>query len=85
MSKPPILDHKFYDQPSEFQPENLLREARRQKEITELVIPEVCILDPDGDIEEYVIQKHNVNWIKPGLAIILSFSNLSMKAKRLEL
>lgn len=59
MSKPPISDHKFYDQPSVFQPENLLREARRQKEITELVIPEVCILDPDGDIEEYVIQKHN--------------------------
>ena len=59
MSKSPILDHKFYDRPSVFQPENLLREARRQKEITELVIPEVCILDPDGDIEEYVIQKHH--------------------------
>lgn len=59
MSKSPILDHKFYDQPSVFQPENLLREARRQKEITELVIPEVCILDPDGDIEEYVIHKHH--------------------------
>jgi hypothetical protein len=59
MSKSPILDHKFYDQPSVFQPENLLREARRQKEITELVIPEICILDPDGDIEEYVIQKHD--------------------------
>jgi uridine phosphorylase len=59
MSQSPILDHKFYDQPSVFQPENLLREARRQKEITELIIPEICILDPDGDIEEYVIQKHN--------------------------
>lgn len=59
MSKPPILDHKFYDQPSVFQPENLLREARRQKEITELIIPEICILDPDGDIEEYVINKHD--------------------------
>ncbi len=59
MSNSPILDHKFYDQPSVVQPENLLREARRQKEITELVIPEICILDPDGDIEEYVIQKYN--------------------------
>lgn len=55
----PITDHKYYDKPSVFQPENLLREARRQKGITELVIPEICILDPDGDIEEYVIQKHN--------------------------
>lgn len=59
MSTTPILDHKFYDKPSIFQPENLLREARRQKEITELVIPEICILDPDGDIQEYVIQNYN--------------------------
>ncbi len=59
MKDTPILDHKFYDQPSVFRPENLLREARRQKSITEFDIPEICILDPDGDIEEYVIQKHN--------------------------
>lgn len=55
----PILNHKFYDKPSVFQPENLLREARRQKGIAELNIPEICILDPDGDIEDYVIQKSN--------------------------
>jgi len=54
----PITDHKYYDKPSVFQPENLLREARRQKGIKELVIPEICILDPDGDIEDYVIHKH---------------------------
>ena len=59
MNDSPILAHKFYNKLSVFQPENLLREARRQKAITELVIPEICILDPDGDIEEYVLQKHN--------------------------
>lgn len=59
MNDAPIVDHKFHDRPSVFQPENLLREARRQKGITELVIPEVIILDPDGDIEEFVIQKHD--------------------------
>ncbi len=59
MKDTPILNHKYPDKPSVFQPENLLREARRQKEITEFVIPEICILDPDGDIEEYVIQKYN--------------------------
>ena len=59
MSDTPILSYKFHDKPSVFQPENLLREARRQKGITELVIPEICILDPDGDIEKYVI--HNLN------------------------
>ena len=55
----PILHQKFYGKPSVFQPQNLLREARRQKGIIELVIPEICILDPDGDIEEYVIDKYN--------------------------
>lgn len=59
MNTTPILDHKFHEKPSVFQPENLLREARRQKGITELTIPEICILDPDGDIEAYVIQKHD--------------------------
>ncbi len=59
MSDTPILAYKFHDKPSVFQPENLLREARRQKGITELVIPEICILDPDGDIEKYVT--HNLN------------------------
>ena len=62
----PITSHKFYDKSSVFQPENLLREARRQKGITANKIPEVCILDPDGDIEEYVIHtyhaKQNKAW-----------------------
>src|ERR1700721_164586 len=33
-----------------FTPDNLLREARRQKRIAPSSIPEICILDPDGDI-----------------------------------
>ena len=47
---PPILAGKHYAQPSAFTPENLLREARRQKRITDSSIPDVCVLDPDGDI-----------------------------------
>lgn len=47
---PPILAQKHYSAPSAFTPENLLREARRQKRIGEASIPPVCILDPDGDI-----------------------------------
>jgi uridine phosphorylase len=35
---------------SEFTPENLLREVRRQKSLAIATVPEVCILDPDGDI-----------------------------------
>lgn len=47
---PPILAHKHYVQPSAFTPENLLREARRQKQIAPSTIPDIGVLDPDGDI-----------------------------------
>jgi purine-nucleoside phosphorylase len=47
---PPILDHKHHAAPAVFLPENLLREARRQRLLPNLSVPEVCILDPDGDI-----------------------------------
>jgi uridine phosphorylase len=47
---PPILRGKRYNLASLFEPENLLREPRRQKSIPEGQIPNICILDPDGDI-----------------------------------
>jgi uridine phosphorylase len=47
---PPILSDKDHDAPSAFTPESLLREARRQKGADDLSVPEVCLLDPDGDI-----------------------------------
>lgn len=47
---PPLLANKHYDEPSAFMPENLLREARRQKALKNGVMPDICVLDPDGDI-----------------------------------
>jgi purine-nucleoside phosphorylase len=47
---PPILEHKHHGAPAVFLPRNLLREARRQRRLPNLPVPEVCILDPDGDI-----------------------------------
>lgn len=47
---PPILANKHYCEASAFVPENLLREARRQKGLNEGTVPDVCVLDPDGDI-----------------------------------
>jgi hypothetical protein len=47
---PPILAQKHYEQPSAFTPENLVREARRQKQLRGFNVPEICVLDPDGDI-----------------------------------
>ncbi len=50
----PILRAKHYSAPSVFRPENLLREARRQKSVPLQPIPEICLLDPDGDIVRYL-------------------------------
>jgi uridine phosphorylase len=47
---PGILAAKQYSAPSVFRPENLLREARRQRGISDDAVPEVCVLDPDGDM-----------------------------------
>src|SRR5712692_3683668 len=51
---PPILAHKHYSAASAFKPENLLREARRQKGLPAATVPEICILDPDGDMVRYL-------------------------------
>ena len=50
----PILENKIYDAPSVFTVENLLREARRQKNLPEGKVPPVCVLDPDGDLVDYL-------------------------------
>ena len=50
MPSPPILDNKHLDAPSLFEPNALLREARRQKGLAAVEVPPLCILDPDGDI-----------------------------------
>ena len=47
---PPILADKYFDAPSAFTPESLLREARRQKRLTNGAVPSICLLDPDGDL-----------------------------------
>ena len=51
---PTILARKQYASPSVFQPENLLREARRQRRLPEAAVPAVCALDPDGDVVSMV-------------------------------
>ena len=51
---PPLLRSKFYKKRAVFTPENLLREARRQKGIAKGKVPEICVLDPDGDLVRYL-------------------------------
>ncbi len=48
-----VFDKK-YDNTSVFSPENLLREARRQKSLNYFEVPKICVLDPDGDIVKWL-------------------------------
>lgn len=50
----PLLERADHRSPSVFLPENMLREARRQKGLLPGRIPEICLLDPDGDIVLFV-------------------------------
>jgi len=50
----PITSNKRYEDSSVFMPENLLREARRQKRLPQGKVPSICILDPDGDLVDYL-------------------------------
>jgi uridine phosphorylase len=52
--RPPLLDPKRYDEPSKFQVDNLLREARRQRHLPDRPVPEICLLDPDGDVVRHL-------------------------------
>ncbi len=45
-----LLRAKDFAAPSVFLPENLLREARRQKGLALEDVPDICVLDPDGDL-----------------------------------
>ena len=51
---PPLLQRDDFTEVSAFRPENMLREARRQKGLCVGHIPPVLVLDPDGDIVEWV-------------------------------
>jgi uridine phosphorylase len=54
--QPSILANKRYREPSVFLPENLLREARRQKALRPCTVPSVVVLDPDGDLTDFLIE-----------------------------
>jgi phosphorylase superfamily protein len=51
---PPILRNKHCDLASAFTPESLLRVGRRQKDVPNTPVPEICVLDPDGDIVRHL-------------------------------
>lgn len=50
----PILDRKRFAAPSVLTADSLLREARRQKGLPSTPVPPICVLDPDGDLLDYL-------------------------------
>lgn len=50
-----LIPPKHHNEISVFSPENLLREARRQKGLPLGSVPEICLLDPDGDIVRFLV------------------------------
>lgn len=56
-----ILEHKHYQEESVFKPENLLREAKRQKKLPDCKVPAICLLDPDGDLADYLIKTNRAS------------------------
>lgn len=61
INRPPIraamTERADHDEPSIFLPENLLREARRQRGLAPGTVPDVCLLDPDGDIVRHLVRE----------------------------
>ncbi|MEJ7838651.1 MAG: nucleoside phosphorylase [Thermomicrobiales bacterium] len=56
----PFFSRADFAEPSVFLPENLLREARRQLNLDDGLVPRVCLLDPDGDILDYLQHQDRV-------------------------
>lgn len=50
----PLFEAKAFDEPSVFRPDALVESARQQKGLPERSVPEVCVLDPDGDIVRHL-------------------------------
>jgi uridine phosphorylase len=53
-ARAPLVARRDHAEPSLFLPENLLREARRQKRLAHGQVPPICVLDPDGDIAAHL-------------------------------
>jgi uridine phosphorylase len=57
-----FLDRRDYHEPSVFLPENMLRGARRQRTLPLGRVPQVCVLDPDGDIVRYLNRANRASY-----------------------
>jgi len=54
-SDAPPFEPKAYDEASVFTPTTIIREARRHKNLPDRAVPDVCVLDPDGDLVDSLL------------------------------
>jgi len=55
----PLLNHPLHE-PSTFRPEDLVEAVRGQRRLDALDLPEVCVLDFDGDITDALVDAREV-------------------------
>jgi uridine phosphorylase len=55
----PLLSHPL-DQPSDFTPEALIEAVRTKRKLASVAVPEVCILEFDGDLTDHLAQSNAV-------------------------
>jgi uridine phosphorylase len=65
-SKPeyPLLHHAL-DSPSEFTPEELVSAVRSARGLPEVAIPEICVLDFDGDLTDWLVSNDKAVLFEP--------------------
>jgi uridine phosphorylase len=56
----PLFEGKDYAVPSVFRLDALLSEARRQKDLPDRSIPDICVLDPDADLVSHLVDRGEV-------------------------
>jgi hypothetical protein len=61
----PLLDHPL-DAESEFTPHGLIEAVRARRKLASVAVPDVCVLEFDGDLTDYLEQSGTVcpwpNW-----------------------
>ena len=66
----PIVGEKDHSAPSVFRPEALSREARRKRQLPLVAVPEICVLDPDGDVVRYLKRTCPYRKSSPGILVM---------------
>ncbi|MES1261489.1 MAG: nucleoside phosphorylase [Acidobacteriota bacterium] len=55
-TEPPILDHPLHE-PSVFTPGNLMDDVRRARGVPDGTVPELCLLEFDGDLTDWLVRE----------------------------